>query len=118
MIYAKPTAQMVSYFDPGHQIPDVTEQIYGAINPKDFHKPTMSGFAMNAVRRAHRLKFNEDLAMSEVMNYYPMGSLPILHTLAQEYTVFDRWFASVPGPTLPNRHFIHCATSGNRHFSY
>jgi phospholipase C len=31
--------------------------------------------------------------------------------LAQEYTIFDRWFASVPGPTQPNRLYSHLATS-------
>jgi phospholipase C len=112
MIYAKPTTDMVSYFDPGHMISDVTEQIYGTIDPKDFDHPSMSGFALNAARKARKIMFNQDRAMREVMNYYPTGSLPILQTLAQEYTVFDRWFASVPGPTFPNRHFIHCATSG------
>lgn len=111
MIIAKPTTSMISYFDPGHQILDVTEQIYGTMYPQNYSNPTMSGFAVNAAKKALKTRFNVDVAMEEVMNYYPMGTLPILQTLAQEYTVFDRWFASVPGPTFPNRHFIHAATS-------
>ncbi len=37
--------------------------------------------------------------------------LPALTTLAREFAVCDRWFSSVPGPTLPNRAFAHAATS-------
>ncbi|KAI8057829.1 hypothetical protein BDF22DRAFT_651982 [Syncephalis plumigaleata] len=45
------------------------------------------------------------------MSTWPANSLPITHTLAKEFAVFDRWFASMPGPTLPNRQFLHSATS-------
>ena len=111
IIVAKPNYKMINRFNPGHLIPDVTEQIYGKMHPKNFSNPTMSGFALNAARVAQKLRFNVDSAMEEVMNYYPNGKLPILQTLAREYLVIDRWFASVPGPTFPNRHFIHSATA-------
>src|SRR4051794_26920021 len=38
--------------------------------------------------------------------------LPYLHQLAGEFAVCDRWFASLPGHTWPNRVFVHAATSG------
>jgi phospholipase C len=38
--------------------------------------------------------------------------LPAITTLAQNFITCDRWFSSVPGPTGPNRLFIHAATSG------
>lgn len=38
--------------------------------------------------------------------------VPILTTLAREFAVCDRWFASLPGPTWPNRFFVHAASSG------
>jgi phospholipase C len=38
--------------------------------------------------------------------------LPILTTLAREFAVCDRWFSSLPGPTWPNRFFVHAASSG------
>jgi phospholipase C len=50
--------------------------------------------------------------MRETIDYRDETTLPTLYALANEYTVFDRWFASVPGPTFPNRHFINCATAG------
>src|SRR5688572_9818210 len=41
-----------------------------------------------------------------------LGQLPVLATLAREYAVCDNWFSSLPGPTWPNRFFVHAATSG------
>ena len=35
----------------------------------------------------------------EIMGYYDDGVLPNLQTLARQYTVCDRWFSSMPGPT-------------------
>lgn len=51
-----------------------------------------------------------------VMGYYPMDFLPVLHTLAKNFTICDRWFCSLPGPTWPNRFFVHSATC-NGHVS-
>jgi len=48
---------------------------------------------------------------SEVMKFYGLGSLPVLHELARNFAVCDRWFSSVPGPTWPNRFFVHSGTS-------
>ena len=45
-----------------------------------------------------------------VMGYYPMDFLPVLHTLARNFTICDHWFSSVPGPTWPNRFFVHSGT--------
>jgi len=45
------------------------------------------------------------------MKCFNPKTLPILSTLAQEYGVCDRWFSSVPGPTIPNRLFTHSANS-------
>lgn len=53
-------------------------------------------------------------ARREVMRYHARGRLPALHTLAEAYTVCDRWFASVPGPTWPNRLFALSGTSLGR----
>ena len=38
--------------------------------------------------------------------------LPALNELAKRYVLFDNWFSSVPGPTWPNRFFVHAASSG------
>jgi len=48
----------------------------------------------------------------EVMKCYSPSQLPVLSTLAQEFVVCDNWHASLPGPTWPNRFFVHAASSG------
>jgi phospholipase C len=46
-----------------------------------------------------------------VMGYYRLDFLPVLHTLARNGLVCDHWFSSIPGPTWPNRFFVHSGTS-------
>jgi phospholipase C len=40
------------------------------------------------------------------------AQLPTLNELASRHVLFDNWFSSVPGPTWPNRFFVHAASSG------
>jgi phospholipase C len=46
------------------------------------------------------------------MGYHTARTLPTYDRLAREYAVCHRWFASVPGPTWPNRFFGYCGHSG------
>jgi phospholipase C len=46
-----------------------------------------------------------------IMYYFKVEKLPILTSLATEFAVCDRWFSSVPGPTVPNRAFAQYGTS-------
>ena len=46
-----------------------------------------------------------------IMRCFAPDKLPVLTTLAKEFAICDHWFASVPGPTWPNRFFVHTATS-------
>ena len=50
----------------------------------------------------------------QIMKCFSPEKIPVLTTLAQQYAVCDRWFSSIPGPTLPNRSFAHAATSIGR----
>jgi hypothetical protein len=47
-----------------------------------------------------------------VMHCFDPKQVPVLTALAKEFAVCDRWFSSMPGPTWPNRFFLHAATSG------
>jgi phospholipase C len=47
----------------------------------------------------------------EPMQYMTRTQLPITWALADSGTICDRWFASVMGPTIPNRAYFLCATS-------
>ncbi|MFO0636495.1 MAG: alkaline phosphatase family protein [Nannocystaceae bacterium] len=48
----------------------------------------------------------------EVMGYLTRALAPVSYTLADNYALCERWFASVMGPTWPNRFYLHLATSG------
>jgi phospholipase C len=46
-----------------------------------------------------------------VMNYFNAADLPVYDHLAREFTICDRWFCSIPGPTQPNRAYALAGTS-------
>lgn len=48
---------------------------------------------------------------SEIMGYFDRTTLPISYALADNYALCQRWFASVMGPTWPNRFHLHLGTS-------
>lgn len=87
--------------DPCHEVPCVAEQLEGG----------NGGFIRNFEGCYPRASGDDK---QDVMGYYPAGFLPALHALAQEFTVCDRWYSSVPGPTWPNRFFALSGTSSGR----
>ncbi|MGB8508363.1 MAG: alkaline phosphatase family protein [Pyrinomonadaceae bacterium] len=93
--------------DPGHDFISVNEQIFG--NSTGTGAATMQGFV-----KAYNGKAGNVSKSHNIMKCFGPGRLPALSTLAQEYAVCDRWFASVPGPTLPNRAFAWAGTSLGR----
>ncbi len=48
---------------------------------------------------------------SLIMMAFLPKDLPVLSALAGEFAVCDNWFSSLPGPTWPNRWFVHTASS-------
>ncbi|XP_010485694.1 PREDICTED: non-specific phospholipase C5 [Camelina sativa] len=95
--------------NPGHSIRDIYEQVFGkpwdSVHPDPNPGPaTMSGFAQNAERKMKGMS-------SAVMNGFKPDALPVYKDLVQNYAICDKWFASVPGATQPNRLFVHSATS-------
>jgi phospholipase C len=47
----------------------------------------------------------------DIMGIYTPAMLPVLSGLAKGFAVCDRWFASAPTETMPNRAFVCAATS-------
>ena len=45
------------------------------------------------------------------MGYYTPEVLPFAYSLARTFTLANRWFCSVPGPTYPNRRFLLAGTA-------
>ena len=66
------------------------------------------GFVKEYIAR-HGDKYGPD-----VMGYYDRSQLPYYYALADHFTLCDRWFASVMGPTWPNRFYLHAGSSGGK----
>ncbi|HEX4554059.1 MAG TPA: alkaline phosphatase family protein [Xanthobacteraceae bacterium] len=88
-------------YDPKHELAHTLNQLAKG----------NSGFVDDFVR-AYPGSLPEDRA--EIMKYFADGALPALHALAKNFTVCDKWFSSLPGPTWPNRFFVHSGTSLGR----
>jgi phospholipase C len=84
--------------DPGHELDDVIRQIHDGC----------TGFVADFAQHAPKAP---EVDRYEIMAYFSLDSLPVLHTLARQYLICDHWFSSVPGPTWPNRFFVHSGTS-------
>ncbi|HUJ74863.1 MAG TPA: alkaline phosphatase family protein [bacterium] len=64
-----------------------------------------AGFVKDFVTQYGAQKAAVNRERAYIMGYYPLGHLPALHALARDFLICDRWFASLPGPTWPNRFF-------------
>lgn len=94
--------------DPDHHFPAVDLQIYDGDKTAS-RLPTMKGFVKSYYNQ------RRDTAHSHTIMYcFKQTDLPVLTTLALEFAVFNRWFASIPGPTICNRAFAHYGTSFGR----
>lgn len=94
--------------DPDHHFPAVDVQIFGGATGPG-RVANMQGFVTSYFHQ------REDAAHSQkIMYYFKQSDLPVLTTLALEFAVFNKWFASIPGPTICNRAFAHYGTSFGR----
>jgi phospholipase C len=94
--------------DPDHHFPAVDLQIFGG-NTSANRAANMQGFVKSYFNQ------QQDVGHSQkIMYYFTQNQLPVLTTLALEFAVFNRWFASIPGPTICNRAFAHYGTSFGR----
>jgi phospholipase C len=96
-------------FDPNHEFPDVLTQLCGpqASYPAGGAYPSVTNGGFVASYAA--LDPNDP---GNIMRCYSTSQLPVLNRLCQEFAVCDGWYASLPGPTWPNRFFAHAASSG------
>jgi len=73
------------------------------------HRQWNSG-AMDGFLREYQ-ESHGSTTIKDCMAYLTRELQPVSWALADQYTTCDRWFASVMGPTLPNRAYWHTATS-------
>jgi phospholipase C len=53
----------------------------------------------------------EGVFEDETMAFFDQTDLPFYYELAEQFALGDRYFASVPGPTFPNRAYLMAGTS-------
>ncbi len=119
---AGPMAPSAMPTDPGHEFSDVVEQLAG---PGQTHTPWQpynqpvvnTGFVANyATTRTEITKNNPNLPTPAEYGDIMLGfntpvQLPVTYELATSFAICDHWFSSIPGPTWPNRFFVHGASS-------
>jgi len=101
-LFQAPTHNRQIANDPGHDLDNVLRQI-AKLDGK-----ANQGFVSDFAQKYPQAGLDE---RKEIMGYYPYGFLPALHFLACNFVVCDHWHSSLPGPTWPNRFFVHSGTS-------
>ena len=119
------------YGGPSHSFPAASQQLYNdswgraGSGAEDTTPATNSGFvkAYDAslrrtyedwTKQAPKFKPPRDPPRDHVevtMACFSPDQLPVINGLAKEFCVCDQWYSEVPGPTEPNRLFMHAATS-------
>ena len=103
--------------DPGEGYFNTNYQLFLNDDPPPGAIPTCQGFVKNfqaAIATDQAKHYKDSLPGTlpqHIMGMYTPDLLPILSRLATQYAVCDRWFASAPTMTLPNRAFAAAATS-------
>lgn len=107
VVKVQPKAKYQSQLDPdpGHDFKEVDVQIFAG--DTTVNRPaTMQGFVKQYFEKRQDAKKSH-----QVMYYFKKEQLPVMTTLAREFCVFNKWFSSIPGPTLCNRAFAHYGSS-------
>lgn len=97
-VFQAPTIEQQLERDPKHETANVLTQIANA----------NSGFVKDYQTN---VKGNTAEDRQDIMGYYAPDFLHALYELGKNFTVCDRWFSSLPGPTWPNRFFALSGTS-------
>ncbi|WP_428485213.1 alkaline phosphatase family protein [Rhodopila sp.] len=107
--------------DPGESFDDIHTQLHGLTSGG----PNMSGFVDNYMRQPpDKSATDPPFDPAATMHCFTPEALPAMSTLARAFGVSDRWHASAPCQTWPNRFFTHAATAGGyinnapTHFPY
>ena len=102
--------------DPSHGFASVVQQLCGEGSDPNKVSPypprTGSGFVADYSRTQIKKKPLPKSDYDKIMKGIDTArQAPALFALASEYALCDNWFASLPGPTWPNRFFVHGASS-------
>jgi len=92
--------------DPGEHFHRITAQIFGPGTGRAIEANNqMQGFLLDYAECAGTA------GAAGIMRHYTASHVPVITALARNFALCDRWFASSPTQTLPNRSFVHTGTS-------
>lgn len=106
-VYVTNDAAYIQPADPAHSIEETTEQVFGTLTPAPGATPLMDGFIASYAKRNNASAGGG----ADIMRCFPPDHTPIINALSDEFLLFDRWYAAVPGPTMVNRAYAMAATS-------
>jgi phospholipase C len=115
-----PGAPSSLHHDPGHEFLDVLEQLggvnatYPTVNPPPpprYPPIDNSGFVANYATSDREQTGLPKYPGKIMLGFETAQQLPATYQLAKNFMVCDHWFSSLPGPTWPNRFFLHGASS-------
>ena len=98
--------------------PDLDHSWVGTHEEANFLNPndTLKNFLADGFVRVNDAteqvdKGVENATEDQTIGYYNQNDIPFYYDLAQKFALSDRYFASVLGPTFPNRSYLMAATS-------
>lgn len=102
--------------DPAHEFTDVLEQLCGAgvqyQKGQTYPPVNNSGFVSNYATAHDEGTPPQPADVGKIMRGVDTRTqAPMLYQLATEFVLCDGWRSSLPGPTWPNRYFLHGASS-------
>jgi phospholipase C len=110
---------VVAFHDPSRcVIPDLDHSWFGTHKEVNFLNPnsTLTSFLSDGFVSVNDLteqldNGTENSTEDQTMGFYNQNDIPFYYDLAQKFAIDDRYFASVLGPTFPNRSYLMAATS-------
>jgi phospholipase C len=104
--------------DPGHEFKDVLEQLCGAEAACKYKGGAYPSVNNSGFASSYATSTSEDTGtpardhIGDIMACFnTRKQLPVIDQLAREFAICDNWYSSLPGPTWPNRFFVHGASS-------
>jgi phospholipase C len=99
---------------PSHSLKGTNVQIFNNANGPDAKHPARNnGFALNYRNEllSEHISNPSQQTVAVAMQSFAPAHLPSINALADAFCICDGWFSEVPGPTQPNRLYMHAATS-------
>ena len=103
--------------DPGEGYTATNSQLFGSNTaptpPTASNQGFVNNFAYTLSWQANSKGYSilPGTTAADIMGMHTPQTLPVLSALARGFAVCDHWYGAVPTETLPNRAFVHAATS-------